>query len=173
MAKSKKDPKDKKRTASPSDPNPTTPKKQKRTGKKNPKANTDPVELPPLTPTEILNAYRANPTDCYVVGPSKWVDNAKALAGYLGFADLKAFRTWLTNGTGTTASGHEPNDILKTFLQLHKDNYGRPVKASGENRINISLGSIWDQLANNSTELMPQMREDAQFVLRLKSENPL
>jgi hypothetical protein len=126
--------------------------------------------LPPLTSDQILTARESNPPDCYVVGPpkNKWVDNAKALASYLGFEDVEHFRDWLQNGVQEQAADKiKPIQILDAFLRQYENNYGKAVKASGSSRTNVSRNSIWDQLANNSQELMPQMSTSARYVLRL------
>jgi hypothetical protein len=151
------------------------PNKRQRRDKKAPAATQPPPSpelpaLPPLTPDQILTAHESNPPDCYVVGPpkNKWVDNAKALASYLGFEDVEHFRDWLQNGVqGQAADNTEPIKILGAFLKQYENNYGKAVKTSGSNRTNVSRNSIWDQLANNSQELMPQMGTSARYVLRL------
>ncbi len=130
----------------------------------------EPPALPPLSPDQILTARESNPPDCYVVGPgkNKWVDNAKALASYLGFEDVEYFRDWLQKGVQEQAADNiKPIQILDAFLRQYENNYGKAVKTSGSNRTNVSRNSIWDQLANNSQELMPQMSASARYVLRL------
>lgn len=54
--------------------------------------------------------------------------------------------------------------ILDAFLRVHENNYGKPIKASGVSRTNVQRSAIWDQLANNSQQLMPQMQDSVQCV---------
>jgi hypothetical protein len=151
------------------------PNKRQKRDKKAPAGTQSPPSpeipaFPPLTPDQILTARESNPPDCYVVGPpkNKWVDNAKALASYLGFEDVEHFRDWLQNGGQEQATNNiKPITVLDAFLKQYENNYGKAVKTSGSNRTNVSRNSIWDQLANNSQELMPQMSTNARYVLRL------
>lgn len=134
--------------------------------KKKRKRKTKPTEL---TPKQIITAYQNNPPECYVVGPTnnKWVDNGKAMAAYLGFLTAESFRHWLTMDRKEANRQFPPSVILATFQEQYENNYGKPSKVSGSNRTNVSRTSIWDQLATNSKELMPQMVTGARYVHRL------
>jgi hypothetical protein len=152
----------------------TTPKGAKR---KQPITRTPPKKKPktvkPLTSDEIRLAQRQNPPDCYVVGPKNgsWVDNAKAMAAYLGFEELEGFRAWFKRKR-TVPNTPTPEEILEAFRTIAEGNFGKPNKFGGSNRTNVSRHSIWEQLNNNTLELMPQMQKDSAYVRRLKSDHP-
>ena len=166
----------------PSPPPPQLPKRKRGAAEPNPKpakkskpskkdaAAATPAKTPAPTPKQILEAHANNPPECYVIGPpgGQWVNNSKALAGYLGFKTTGEFRTWLTQPSGEDDDDLPvPSQVLESFRMLHENNYSKPAKVTGANRTNVPRSAIWDQLINNSQELMPQMQIEAGYVLRL------
>jgi hypothetical protein len=119
------------------------------------------AEPQPLTSDDVRAAKKSNPPQCYVIGPrTSWVDNAKALAAYLGFQELDHFREWFTLKRSENRIP-TPERILESFRAIHDANFGKPAKPGSTPRTNVARAAIWSQLEKNSQELMPQMQEDA------------
>lgn len=106
----------------------------------------------------IKKSLNKNPENVFIIGPptDNWVDNAAALAGYLGWSgDLEGFRQFLL-GTGAPPSQSQlTHSILENYITIRASGYGKsastvPGARQGVSVKNISNKQIW--LALNETE---------------------
>ena len=128
----------------------STADKGKGKGKKEPSAEDRQVN--------IKKSLNKNPENVFIIGPptDNWVDNAAALAGYLGWSgNLEGFRQFLL-GTGAPPSQSQlTHFILENYITIRASGYGKsastaPGAKQGVGAKNISNKQIW--LALNETE---------------------
>jgi hypothetical protein len=81
----------------------------------------------------IRKSFARNPENVFVIGPptDNWVDNAAALAGYLGWqGNLETFRQFLL-GTGSPPErSRRTHAILENYLSIRSSGYGKPISTA-------------------------------------------